>query len=248
MRNGPPPLKRADREEEYIYNMSTIEFCHISKVYGPRRVLQDLDLSLDTGECTVILGKSGCGKTTFLRLLAGLEEPSSGTLKRPAGLKLGMMFQEARLFPWLTCQQNIALGLPRRADPGEVGHWLQLVQLTDAADQYPHQLSGGMQQRASLARTLAMHSQLILMDEPFAALDYFTRAQLQQELRTMQQQLKRGIVLVTHNVDEALTLGDRLLILQQGRFAREMHLQPGPRDLLSPELIKAKRGLLAALA
>lgn len=220
----------------------------ISKIYGSRTVLQDLDLSLDTGECTVILGKSGCGKTTLLRLVAGLEEPSSGTLERPKDLKLGMMFQEARLFPWLTCRQNIALGLPKGADPGEIDHWLQLVQLTEAADQYPHQLSGGMQQRASLARTLAMHSQLILMDEPFAALDYFTRAQLQQELRNMQQQLKRGIVLVTHNVDEALILGDRLLILQQGKIASELHLAPGPRDLLSPGLITAKRSLLAALA
>ncbi|WP_296400069.1 ABC transporter ATP-binding protein [Acidaminococcus timonensis] len=220
----------------------------ISKIYGSRTVLQDLDLSLDTGECTVILGKSGCGKTTLLRLVAGLEEPSSGTLERPKDLKLGMMFQEARLFPWLTCRQNIALGLPKGADPGEIDHWLQLVQLTEAVDQYPHQLSGGMQQRASLARTLAMHSQLILMDEPFAALDYFTRAQLQQELRNMQQQLKRGIVLVTHNVDEALILGDRLLILQQGKIASELHLAPGPRDLLSPGLITAKRSLLAALA
>lgn len=221
---------------------------HISKVYGSRTVLHDLDLTLDTGECTVILGKSGCGKTTLLRLVAGLEEPTSGTLERPKDLKLGMMFQEARLFPWLTCRQNIALGLPKWADPKEIDHWLQLVQLTEAADQYPHQLSGGMQQRASLARTLAMHSELILMDEPFAALDYFTRAQLQQELRHMQQQLQRGIVLVTHNVDEALILGDRLLILQDGKIALEQHLQPGTRDLLSPELIKAKRGLLAALA
>lgn len=221
---------------------------HISKVYGSRTVLHDLDLTLDTGECTVILGKSGCGKTTLLRLVAGLEEPTSGTLERPKDRKLGMMFQEARLFPWLTCRQNIALGLPKWADPKEIDHWLQLVQLTEAADQYPHQLSGGMQQRASLARTLAMHSELILMDEPFAALDYFTRAQLQQELRHMQQQLQRGIVLVTHNVDEALILGDRLLILQDGKIALEQHLQPGTRDLLSPELIKAKRGLLAALA
>lgn len=229
-------------------NDAEIILHQISKVYGSRTVLQNLDLTLDTGECTVILGKSGCGKTTLLRLLAGLEDPSSGTLERPQDLKLGMMFQEARLFPWLTCRQNIALGLPKGADPQETDHWLQLVQLTEAADQYPHQLSGGMQQRASLARTLAMHSQLILMDEPFAALDYFTRAQLQQELRNMQQQLKRGIVLVTHNVDEALILGDRLLILQQGKIASEQHLAPGPRDLLSPELITAKRSLLAALA
>lgn len=228
--------------------MSSIKLDKISKIYGDRVILQNLDLTLDTGECTVILGKSGCGKTTLLRLVAGLEKPTSGTLERPKDLKLGMMFQEARLFPWLTCRQNIALGLPKGADPGEIDHWLQLVQLTEAADQYPHQLSGGMQQRASLARTLAMHSQLILMDEPFAALDYFTRAQLQQELRRMQQQLQRGIVLVTHNVDEALILGDRLLILQQGKIACEEHLAPGPRDLLSPALIKAKRSLLAALA
>ena len=228
--------------------MAQITLDRLGKSYGPKQVLQPLSLTLDVKGCTVLLGKSGCGKTTFLRLLAGLEKPDTGSLSLPEGLKLGMMFQEARLFPWLTCRQNIALGLPKGADPKEVDHWLQLVQLTEAADQYPHQLSGGMQQRASLARTLAMHSELILMDEPFAALDYFTRAQLQQELRHMQQQLKRGIVLVTHNVDEALILGDRLLILQQGKIASELHLAPGPRDLLSPGLITAKRSLLAALA
>lgn len=229
-------------------NGTEIKFHEITKRYGARTVLHNLDLTLDTGECTVILGKSGSGKTTLLRLLAGLEAPTSGTLERPADLKLGMMFQEARLFSWLTCRQNIALGLPKGENPQQVDHWLQLVQLTEAANLYPHQLSGGMQQRASLARTLAMHSQLILMDEPFAALDYFTRAQLQQELRNMQQKLPLGIVLVTHNVDEALILGDRLLILQEGRIVSEQHLRPGARDLLSPGLIQAKRSLLAALA
>ena len=169
--------------------MDALKLDHITKTYGPRVVLRDLSLTLSPQECTVILGKSGCGKTTLLRLLAGLEQPDTGTISRPAGLKLGMMFQEARLFPWLTCRENIALGLPQGSIPQEVDHWLSLVQLTEAADQYPAQLSGGMQQRASLARTLAMHSGLILMDEPFAALDYFTRAQLQQELRTMVEQM-----------------------------------------------------------
>lgn len=228
--------------------MDALKLDHITKTYGPRVVLRDLSLTLSPQECTVILGKSGCGKTTLLRLLAGLEQPDTGTISRPAGLKLGMMFQEARLFPWLTCRENIALGLPQGSIPQEVDHWLSLVQLTEAADQYPTQLSGGMQQRASLARTLAMHSGLILMDEPFAALDYFTRAQLQQELRTMQQELSMGTVLVTHNVDEALTLGDRLLILRKGTMVWEERLPPGKRDLLSPSLIAVKKRLLEELA
>lgn len=227
--------------------MDALKLDHITKTYGARVVLQDLSLALSPRECTVILGKSGCGKTTLLRILAGLETPDAGTVEKPAGLKLGMMFQEARLFPWLTCRENIALGLPKGAAPGETDHWLDLVLLTDAAGQYPAQLSGGMQQRASLARTLAMHSSLILMDEPFAALDYFTRGQLQQELRSMVEKLSMGVVLVTHNVDEALTLGDRLLILKEGRIAQEQYLPPGQRDLLSPGLIEAKKKLLEGL-
>lgn len=227
--------------------MDALKLDGITKTYGTRTVLRDLSLTLHPRECTVILGKSGCGKTTLLRLLAGLEAPDGGTVEKPAGLKLGMMFQEARLFPWLTCRENIALGLPAGTDPRETDHWLQLVQLTEAADQYPSQLSGGMQQRASLARTLAMHSDLILMDEPFAALDYFTRSQLQQELRSMVEQLSMGVVLVTHNVDEALILGDRLLILKDGQITQEQHLAPGKRDLLSPGLIAAKRQVLNGL-
>ena len=123
--------------------MDALKLDHNTKTYGPRVVLRDLSLALSPRECTVILGKSGCGKTTLLRLLAGLEQPDTGTISRPAGLKLGMMFQEARLFPWLTCRENIALGLPKGSSSKEVDHWLSLVQLTEAADQYPAQLSGG---------------------------------------------------------------------------------------------------------
>jgi len=227
--------------------MAQITLDRLGKSYGPKQVLQPLSLTLDVKGCTVLLGKSGCGKTTFLRLLAGLEKPDTGSLSLPEGLKLGMMFQEARLFPWLTCRQNIALGLRDKNDKARLDTLLSLVQL---ADKYPSQLSGGMQQRAALARTLAMESDLILMDEPFAALDYFTRGQLQQEMLHMQRHLDVGLILVTHNVDEALTLGTRLLILKDGIIAWDHSLAEAPwdRDLLSPELIGVKRSILAALA
>lgn len=230
--------------------MAQILLNDLGKDYGTKHVLQHISLTLSVTGCTVLLGKSGCGKTTFLRLLAGLEEPTNGSLSMPENLKLGMMFQEARLFPWLTCRENIALGLPDKKAKARVDELLSLVQLTEAAAKYPSQLSGGMQQRAALARTLAMESDLILMDEPFAALDYFTRGQLQQEMLRMQQRLSLGLILVTHNVDEALTLGTRLLILKEGSIAWDHCLQQPPweRDLLSPELIDVKRSILVALA
>lgn len=221
----------------------------LCKAYGKKVILDHLTLSLAEKGCTVILGKSGCGKTTLLRLLAGLERPDGGTIHFPKDLTLGMMFQEARLFPWLTCGENIALGMGKVKSPKELDRLLELVQLKDAKDLYPRALSGGMQQRASLARTLAMHSQLILMDEPFAALDPFTRAQMQQELLLLEKKVHVGIILVTHNVDEALTLGDRLLVLKNGHMAYDAPLKSDKekRDLLSPELIAAKRSVLAAL-
>lgn len=230
--------------------MTKILLEDLGKIYGNKKVLQHISLTLDVKGCTVLLGKSGCGKTTFLRLLAGLEQPTTGTLTMPRKLNPGMMFQEARLFPWLTCRKNVALGLRNKSDKERVDELLSLVQLTEAADKYPAQLSGGMQQRAALARTLAMESDLILMDEPFAALDYFTRRQLQQEMIRMQQQLDVGLILVTHNVDEALTLGTRLLILKDGTIAWDHRLPEAPwqRDLLSPYYIDVKRRILAALA
>lgn len=230
--------------------MKPLVIKNLTKAFGSKTVLRDLTLTLDPSACTVLLGKSGCGKTTFLRLLAGLERPTSGQITLPKGLKLGMMFQEARLMPWLTCRENIALGLPKGEKPGQVDQLLKLTGLTEAAKLYPSELSGGMQQRTALARTLALQADLILMDEPFAALDYFTRGQLQLELLRMQRQLGIGYVLVTHNVDEALLLGDRILVLQDGCLAHEETFprQEAPRDLLSPAFIEAKRSILAAFA
>lgn len=230
--------------------MEILHIENLSKRYGEKTILNRLQLQLSARDCTVLLGKSGCGKTTFLRILAGLEQPDEGTLAFPPQLKVGMMFQEGRLFPWLTCRENIALGLQDKKDLRRLDKLLSLVQLEEAADKYPGQLSGGMQQRTALARTLAMDSDLILMDEPFAALDYFTRGQLQQEMIRMQETLHMGLILVTHNVEEALTLGNRILILKQGTITWDetFPTPPSGRDLLSPECIAMKRSILAALA
>ena len=151
--------------------------------------------------------------------------------------------------PWLTCRQNVALGKREASGGRSIDELLKLVHLTDAADRYPHELSGGMQQRTALARTLAMNRRVILMDEPFAALDYFTRLRLQQELMDMKNQLHLGLILVTHNVEEALNLADTILVLENGNFTFEEEVPQGEtkRDLLSPEFILLKRRLLDAL-
>ncbi len=227
-----------------------IKLQDVNKAYGTNQVLQHLEISFPENNCTVILGKSGCGKTTLLRLLAGLEQPDSGKILRPPDLTIGMMFQEARLFPWLTCGENIALGMREHFSKEELQYLLQITGLTKAQNLYPKALSGGMQQRASLARTLAMHSQIILMDEPFAALDPFTRTQMQRELLLLEEKVQVGTILVTHNVDEALTLGDRLLVLKNGRISYSALLEQkkSARDLLSSVFITEKRKLLKALS
>jgi sulfonate transport system ATP-binding protein len=225
----------------------------LSKSYGEgsakHTVLFHLSQEFSLDACTVILGKSGCGKTTLLRLMAELEAPDEGEITWPADHSFGMMFQEARLMPWLTCRQNVALGKREASGGRSIDELLKLVHLTDAADRYPHELSGGMQQRTALARTLAMNRRVILMDEPFAALDYFTRLRLQQELMDMKNQLHLGLILVTHNVEEAITLADTILVLEDGHFTfKEQVPSTGSRrDLLSPEFIDLKRRLLIAL-
>ncbi|MCI9106104.1 MAG: ATP-binding cassette domain-containing protein [Lachnospiraceae bacterium] len=182
-------------------------------------VLKGLDLDLADEGITVVLGRSGCGKTTLLRLIAGLEtadwgEITGGEMTDPG--KIGVIFQEPRLMPWLTVEKNILFGVKKkRQDRETLSYLLALTGLIGFEKARPFQLSGGMQQRVALARALAYEPDFLLMDEPFAALDYFTRTQMQQELLRIHQKENKGILFVTHSIEEALTLGTKIVILER---------------------------------
>ena len=184
---------------------------------GPTPVLEDVSVRIEPGEFVCLLGASGCGKSTLLNLIARLEAPTAGVVKTPRE-GAAFMFQDAALFAWLTARGNIELalrfaGVPAAERRGRAGELLRLVHLDDAADLRPHQLSGGMRQRVALARALAQDRPLLLMDEPFAALDAITRDLLHGELERVWRQTGRTVVFVTHNVAEAVRLGQRVLLL-----------------------------------
>lgn len=178
-------------------------------------VLKDLNLSVPANEITVLLGRSGCGKTTLLRLIGGLDRDYTGTISTPHNTRPAFVFQEARLMPWLTVAQNIAFGLKKKdIDPTEIQRLISLTGLEGFSEALPQQLSGGMQQRTALARALALDPGFILMDEPFAALDHFTREKMQQVLLDIHKQNRCGVLFVTHSIDEALAIADRIVILE----------------------------------
>ena len=177
-------------------------------------VLKNLDLVLPANEITVLLGRSGCGKTTLLRLIGGLDKDYTGTIQKPQS-RTAFVFQEARLMPWLSVAQNIAFGLKKEEiNPGEIDRLISLTGLEGFAQAMPRQLSGGMQQRTALARALAMKPGFILMDEPFAALDHFTREKMQQVLLDIHKTNRCGVLFVTHSIDEALAIADRIVVLE----------------------------------
>lgn len=204
---------------------------HVSKSFGgpegPQLVLDDISLDVAPGEFVTLLGASGCGKSTLLNLVAGLDRPTTGSIETPGG-RPALMFQEHALFPWLTAGRNIELalrlrGVPRPQRRAEAERLLELVRLGGAYEKRVHELSGGMRQRVAMARALAQDSQLLLMDEPFAALDAITRDVLHDELTRIWRETNISVLFVTHNVREAVRLAQRVVLLSSrpGRIARE---------------------------
>jgi NitT/TauT family transport system ATP-binding protein len=211
---------------------------------GPT-VLDDVSLDVAPGEFLCLLGASGCGKSTLLNLVAGLDAPSGGSVEVSGG-RPALMFQEPALFPWLTAQQNVELalrlrGVGRRDRRDRAGELLQLVRLGDAGAKRVHELSGGMRQRVAMARALAQDSSVLLMDEPFAALDAITRDVLHEELVRIRESQQLTVLFVTHNVREAVRLGERVVLLSSrpGRVAKEYRVDIGqPRRIESPEVAR----------
>ncbi|MEV0686376.1 ABC transporter ATP-binding protein [Nocardia sp. NPDC050378] len=218
--------------------------------YGTRTVVRDLDLSIGAGEILVLVGKSGCGKSTLLRAIAGLREPSGGTIRadgdvvtRPSADR-ALVFQDDALLPWRTARANVELalrlrGVARAERREQALRWLGEVGLTGYADYLPRDLSGGMRQRVQLARSLAGSPRAVLMDEPFGALDSQTRTEMQRLLVDTWRAHPTTIVFVTHDLDEALRLGDRIAVLGAGTLHAVVEV-PDPREPVDRSALRAR--------
>ncbi|HLH80746.1 MAG TPA: ABC transporter ATP-binding protein [Chthonomonas sp.] len=229
--------------------LAAVTIRELEHSYGPLRVIESFNLEIKRHEFLAIVGPSGCGKTTLLSLLSGYEQPTKGQIERHGEVR--MIYQQGGLFPWLTVAENIGLGLRRLSKGSErqkkLAEMLELVELPMFADSYPHQLSGGMKQRAELARALADESDILLMDEPFSSLDYIARLQLRQELGRILSLRPRTVVLVTHDLEEAAHLADRVIVLSErpARIQCELVVNaPRPRNLTHPAVIETTQRLL----
>jgi NitT/TauT family transport system ATP-binding protein len=234
----------ASREATYASRDSVpvaVDISRVTKAFGgvgheKTVALRDVSLQVHEREFLCLVGASGCGKSTLLNLVAGLDKPTSGTIDT-GGRKVAFMFQESTLFPWLTLEQNIELalklqGTEKSARKGRVEELLQLVHLAGRGKRRPHELSGGMRQRGALARVLAQEAQIVLMDEPFAALDAMTRDAMHDEIERISGELALTVMFVTHNVREAVRLSDRTVLMESG---------PGRvKDIFDVELVRPR--------
>ncbi len=224
-------------------------------------ILKDIDLTIEDGEFLVLLGPSGCGKTTLLRMIAGLDFPSSGTITENdvpvlnPSPERGFVFQQYSLFPWRTVLDNVAFGLEVKGVDTEeryekAKNYIEMVGLSAFLESYPNQLSGGMKQRVAIARALVNEPDSLLMDEPFAALDVLSRHKLQKEIIQIWEQESKTIIFVTHNVDEAVFLADRILVLSErpGKIIETFNIKlERMRDRTSEEYLEIKRKITGLL-
>jgi NitT/TauT family transport system ATP-binding protein len=260
-----PAVTERTSPEETI--MSYVEFDDITKVFTDAKrgtslvTLDHVSLSLEKQELLCLLGPSGCGKSTLLNMIAGFEKPTSGTVRiggravDAPGSDRGMVFQQATLMPWLPVWENVAFyhklqGRSKKDRRALAQPYIDLVGLTGFEDHYPAELSGGMSQRVGIARALLLDPGVILMDEPFAALDAQTKSEIQEELVTIWQKSRSTIVFVTHSVDEALLLGTQVAVMthRPGRIRELIPVDlPRPRDITSPRFNDLKRHVLALI-
>ncbi len=238
-----------------------IQIINVSKVFsaGDREVmaLAEINLDIKRGEFICLLGPSGCGKSTLLNAVAGFSSPTTGAILvdgkpvQSPGPDRGMVFQEYALFPWMTVEKNIAFGLeikklPKAQIKQRVAMLLEMLNLHDFRDRYPKDLSGGMRQRVAIARVLALDSPIMLMDEPFGALDSLTRRNLQDELLRIWTEFKKTIIFVTHSIEESVYLADRIVVMtyRPGKIKKNVRVtMPHPRDPSSAEFNSLKKEL-----
>jgi len=225
---------------------------NISHGYGGIPVLQSLNLVVKPGELVVLVGPSGCGKTTLLNVLSGHIKPVSGAVSRKGIIRT--VYQQDGLFPWLTVAENISMGLHAVSNASQreqdMNKLFELIHLKDFANHYPHQLSGGMRQRVELARVLAGDSDILLMDEPFSSLDYQTRLRMRHELVRLLEKRPRTVVFVTHDIEEAAQLADRVLVLSNrpAFISKEFLIDvPRPRKLTDIGVVDAMKAILNEL-
>jgi len=236
----PAPEGNADSGE------TVVRLKNVSRSFGDVPVLHEIDLEIEPGEFVGVLGRSGSGKTTLLRILAGLDEGATGEIR--TGQVPAVVFQDPRLFPWRRALQNVTLGLHDSDPVGRARRALVEVGLEGRDDAWPRQLSGGQRQRVALARALVREPDLLLLDEPFSALDALTRVSAQQLVSRLWEAHRPAVLLVTHDVEESLLLADRILVIDQGIVAYDEPFDlPRPRRRDNPELVARRTELLALL-